>query len=91
MSAIQKIGIDTPKMAPTRMTWSTSRPGRAADIKPSGTPTATAMSSAAPTSSSEAGAALRRSDSTGRWVWIEVPQSPVTTPLKYLMTCTATG
>ena len=32
------------------------------------------------TSSSDAGAAVSRSDSTGRWVWIETPQLPLAMP-----------
>src|ERR1700749_685104 len=49
-------------------------------------PTSTAMTSAAMTSSSVAGAAVPMSESTGRWVWIEVPQFPVTVPAKYFPT-----
>ena len=58
ISAIQKIGIDTPRIEPARMAWSARRPGRRAETRPSGTPTASAMISAAITSSSEAGAAV---------------------------------
>ena len=58
---------------------------------PSGTPASTAMTSAAMTSSSVAGAAVPMSESTGRWVWIEVPQFPVTIPAKYLPIRTASG
>ena len=82
MSAIQKIGIDTPRMAPALIAWSLARPGQRAEISPSGTATTSAMIMAAMTSSSEAGAATARSDSTGRWVWIEMPQFPVRMPPK---------
>ena len=40
------------------------------------------MTMAAVTSSSEAGAAVPMSDSTGRWVWMDSPQFPVQIPPK---------
>ncbi len=43
------------------------------------------------TSSSVAGATVPMSDSTGRWVWMEVPQFPVTIPPKYLPIRTISG
>ncbi len=43
------------------------------------------------TSSSEAGAAVRMSDSTDRWVWMETPQFPRAIPPRYASSCTATG
>ena len=49
------------------------------------------MTSAAMTSSSVAGAAVPMSDSTGWWVWMEVPQFPVTMPAKYLPIRTGSG
>ena len=49
------------------------------------------MTSAAMTSSRVAGAAVPMSESTGRWVWIEIPQFPVTIPAKYLPIRTASG
>ena len=73
------------------MVWSPARPGQRAEISPSGTATSTAMMSAAVTSSSEAGAAVPRSDRTGRWVWIDRPQFPVRMPPKYDASCTAGG
>ena len=67
ISAIQKIGIDTPRIEPARMTWSAGRPGHAGRRSgQTGFRAASAMSSAAITSSTEAGAAVMMSDSTGR-------------------------
>ena len=82
MSAIQKIGIDTPRMEPARMAWSATPPGQRAETRPSGTATTSAMISAAVTSSSEAGAAVPMSDSTGWWVCTDSPQFPLSTPPK---------
>ena len=82
ISAIQNTGIDTPRIAPALTTWSAARPGRIADHSPSGTPTRTAITSATMTSSSVAGAAVPRSDSTVWWVWIDTPQLPDRMPPK---------
>ena len=82
MSAIQKIGMDTPRIDTARMAWSTRPPGQRADTSPSGTATASAMISAAVTSSSEAGAAVPMSDRTGWWVWMDRPQLPDRMPPK---------
>ena len=82
MSAIQKIGIDTPRIEPALIVWSPTRPGQRADTSPSGTATTSAMSIATVTSSSEAGAAAARSVRTGRWVLIDTPQFPVRMPPK---------
>ena len=43
------------------------------------------------TSSSVAGAAVPMSESTGRWVWMDVPQFPLRIPAKYLPIRTASG
>ena len=82
ISAIQKIGIDTPRIDPARMAWSARPPGQRADTRPSGTATTSAMISAAVTSSSEAGAAVPMSDSTGWWVCTDSPQFPLRMPPK---------
>ncbi len=60
ISAIQKMGIEMPRIDPALMIWSAGRPGRLAETRPSGMPTTTAISSAVMTSSSEAGAAVVR-------------------------------
>ncbi len=80
ISAIQKMGIEMPRIDPALMNWSAGRPGRLADARPSGMPTTIASRSAVMTSSSEAGAAVIRSDSTDLCVWMETPQFPAAIP-----------
>ena len=81
ISPSQKIGIDTLSIVSRRIPPSSVRPRLRAAAMPSGSPTTAAIRSAASTSSSDAGTAVARSSSTGRWVCSAVPQSPVATPL----------
>ena len=74
--------MDTPSTAPTRITPSAALPVHFAEISPRGIPSTNEKSRAAVTSSIDAGARSLMSDSTDWCVWIDVPQSPLSTPLK---------
>jgi hypothetical protein len=82
MRAAQKTGIETPITDTTLTRTSGSRPWKRAETSPSGSPTISARNRPAVTNSIDAGSAVLRSDSTGRFVRYEVPQSPVAIPFK---------
>ena len=86
-----KVGIAAPAMAKLCDSRSTALPRRTAAMTPSGTPTMIAMHMLSRTSSMVAGRYRVISSSTGRCERLAVPQSPRTSPERYIRYCSGSG
>ena len=70
--------MPAPSIATSRVNPSTTLPGRAAAMTPSGMPMTMLRAIATATSSIDGGSAVARSCAIGRWVNTEMPKFPCT-------------